>query len=246
MIQWGKSIVSVSMSQICFSNSLLELCLPPIRSFLSHIFPSSCHICHSLCLCDVCLFFVSFCRCLNVSCLSPTIGLVWCFVFLASVPIFLRFFPLFQISSDLLFFLFHLFPFSILLMASSACQWSLLSTSYTLSVPRVLPANASRAFLMSSALRMLLIAISAVGEKKRRKRKRGGQRGDKVKIKVTREQRVRDLKDILVLHWWRSGNGAGNQDTWEGEDEWQSESVAVEEEWHREGGEEMWRRWRMG
>lgn len=42
-----------------------------------------------------------------------------------------------------------------------------------MSLARVLPANASRAFLMSSALRMLLIAIlDGGGKKTERKRKR--------------------------------------------------------------------------
>lgn len=53
----------------------------------------------------------------------------------------------------------------------------------------VLPANASRAFLMSSALRMLLIAILAVGEKRQNKKKeREKDGGDKVKNKVAGEQ----------------------------------------------------------
>lgn len=87
---------------------------------------------------------------------------------------------------------------------------------------------------MSSVLRMLLIAISAVGGELNKSGegdwiKREDPRGDKVKSKVAREQR--QYWDILVLHWWHSRNGAGNQDMWEGGDEWQNELVTVKEEW---------------
>lgn len=64
-----------------------------------------------------------------------------------------------------------------------------------------LPANASRAFLMSSLFRMLLIAILAEEETREEEKDRKGQ--DKVKNTLAREL-LMELGDVLVLRWWHS------------------------------------------
>lgn len=86
-----------------------------------------------------------------------------------------------------------------------------------------LPANASRAFLMSSALRMLLIAILA-GEdnrKGRKGRKRGKPSGQGEKQGCRDRERETVLKCSRINTGVRSRNGAGNQDMREGSDGWQ-------------------------
>lgn len=68
----------------------------------------------------------------------------------------------------------------------------------------LLPANASRAFLMSSALRMLLIAISAVNRKTKR--------ATEVKNKVARvgQRQLRGHSPVTPVTLWKRSRKPGH------------------------------------